>query len=128
MKELPYIEELVTTTLYKYNPKYGDDRVCKCGHPYYRHFDTYEDMKAVGCKYCSCMDFKEQKTKKINKKSLKEGQVYYDTVNKENVEYRYMGQTGRAIVCEPGDSGGGMQSSWAINPENLECPTTKNNT
>jgi len=41
-------------------------------------------------------------------------------VNKEIVEFGYMGQTGLAIVYEPGDSGGGMQSAWGINPDNLE--------
>lgn len=35
-----------------YDPNFGDDRLCKCGHPYYRHFDTYEGMSPVGCKYC----------------------------------------------------------------------------
>jgi len=35
-----------------YDKDFGDDRDCKCGHPYYRHFDTYEDMAPVGCKYC----------------------------------------------------------------------------
>jgi hypothetical protein len=39
--EQPYIEELIIDTERKYNPKYGDDRICKCGDPYYRHFDTY---------------------------------------------------------------------------------------
>ena len=37
-----------------YDKAFGDDRVCKCGHPYYRHFDTYEGMRPVGCKYCDC--------------------------------------------------------------------------
>ena len=45
-----------------YNPQYGDDRVCKCGHTYYRHFDPYEDMEAVGCKYCMCGTFTERIT------------------------------------------------------------------
>jgi hypothetical protein len=35
-----------------YDPNFGDDRLCTCGHPYYRHFDTYEDMYPIGCKYC----------------------------------------------------------------------------
>lgn len=35
-----------------YKPEFGDNRVCVCGHPYYRHFDTYEEMYPVGCKYC----------------------------------------------------------------------------
>ena len=43
-----------------YNPKYGDDRECICGHPYYRHFDSYEDNEPVGCKYCSCYTVVEQ--------------------------------------------------------------------
>ena len=58
-EERPYILEQVTTTVYKYNPNYGDDRVCQCGHRYYRHFDTYENMSNVGCKYCWCHDFQE---------------------------------------------------------------------
>jgi len=54
-----YIEEI--HVLRQYNPKYGDDRVCQCGHPYYRHFDTYENMACCGCKYCSCDEFVEDK-------------------------------------------------------------------
>lgn len=38
----------------RYDTEFGDDKICKCGHPYYRHFDTYEDMAPVGCKYCDC--------------------------------------------------------------------------
>lgn len=30
---------------------------CACGHPYRRHFDTYDDMAPVGCKYCGCSEF-----------------------------------------------------------------------
>jgi len=40
-----------------YDPKFGDDKSCKCRHPYYRHFDTYEDMYPCGCKYCECRTF-----------------------------------------------------------------------
>lgn len=57
--EKPYIERVVTTTHLDYNPKYGDDRVCTCGHAYYRHFDSYEEMANIGCKYCPCGDFVE---------------------------------------------------------------------
>ena len=42
-----------------YDPKFGDDRVCNCGHTYRRHFDTYDDMRPVGCKYCGCQKFAE---------------------------------------------------------------------
>ena len=41
-----------------YNPSFGDDRECAgCGHPYYRHFDGYDDNAPVGCKYCDCETF-----------------------------------------------------------------------
>ena len=58
--EPPYLIELEVVRHRKYNPNYGDDRICKCGHPYYRHFDSYDDMNAVGCKYCDCFDFEEK--------------------------------------------------------------------
>jgi hypothetical protein len=65
MKEKPYIKTKKIIVEYKYNPKYGDDRICVCGHPYYRHFDTYEYMFPCGCKYCPCHTFKEQTKEKI---------------------------------------------------------------
>jgi len=37
-----------------YDESFGNDKLCKCGHTYYRHFDTYEDMSPIGCKYCNC--------------------------------------------------------------------------
>ena len=40
-----------------YDPSYGDDRACGCGHRYVRHFDSYEHNAHVGCKYCDCFDF-----------------------------------------------------------------------
>ncbi len=58
--EKPYKETSVTTIVRSYNPDYGDNRVCKCGHLYERHFDPYENMENVGCKYCRCYDFKEE--------------------------------------------------------------------
>lgn len=58
--EFAYIYKLTEPKLEaEYNPRYGDERVCKCGHLYYRHFDTYEDMRNVGCKYCGCLTFEE---------------------------------------------------------------------
>ncbi len=59
-KECPYIFEEEIHTLRRYNPKYGDDRICECGHPYHRHFDTYEDFACCGYKYCSCFEFVEK--------------------------------------------------------------------
>lgn len=55
--EKPYLEK--TVIVRQYNPKYGDDRLCTCGHPYYRHFDSYEEMEPIGCKYCGCYTFVE---------------------------------------------------------------------
>lgn len=56
--EQPYLEVMVIEK--KYNPKFGDDRICKCGHSYYRHFDSYDEMEVVGCKYCDCYYFEEE--------------------------------------------------------------------
>ena len=58
-KDAPYIEtEVVVKAIFKeYNPEYGDEKLCKCGHSYYRHFDSYEGMATVGCKYCQCDEF-----------------------------------------------------------------------
>lgn len=56
----PYIIKEVVEKVYMYNPNYGDDRICKCGHPYYRHFDWMEDNYPVGCKYCQCYIFEEK--------------------------------------------------------------------
>lgn len=58
-EEKPYIIETITIQKKKYNPNYGDNRMCVCGHTYYRHFDPWEDMEAVGCKYCGCEEFIE---------------------------------------------------------------------
>ena len=58
--EQPYIEKKIVAIIKGYNPKYGDNRICICGHPYYRHFDPYEDMLNVGCKYCECFEFTEK--------------------------------------------------------------------
>lgn len=56
----PYLFETRTEVARKWNPHYGEDRVCRCGHPYYRHFDGYESPPdPVGCKYCACRTFVE---------------------------------------------------------------------
>ena len=60
--ENPYIIETITIQKKKYNPNYGDKRMCVCGHTYYRHFDPWNDMQAVGCKYCGCTEFVEAKS------------------------------------------------------------------
>lgn len=63
------VTRTVKYTTKKYNPKYGDNRLCVCGHEYYRHFDSWEDMYPCGCKYCSCGHFREDDGEKyvVNK-------------------------------------------------------------
>ena len=58
--DITYWLPLPTPPKPPYDPLFGDDRVCKCGHSYYRHFDTYENMSPVGCKYCGCNEFEER--------------------------------------------------------------------
>lgn len=59
MRQKPYIIKEIVHLEYVYNPEYGNDRICECGHTYVRHFDSYQDMAAVGCKYCECDEFIE---------------------------------------------------------------------
>ena len=80
--EKPYLTEIITQEIKKYNPNYGDDRLCECGHTYYRHFDTWENMENVGCKYCLCHDFQEaiitpEKITEIEKLLRKEENNYF---------------------------------------------------
>lgn len=56
----PYLEYEYKVVQRCYNPNYGDNRMCVCGHTYERHFDSYEDMAAIGCKYCGCTEFVKQ--------------------------------------------------------------------
>lgn len=57
----PYFHRAIVDINIKYNPEYGDSRECECGHSYYRHFDPYEAMYPIGCKYCDCYKFVEKK-------------------------------------------------------------------
>jgi len=47
-----------------YDPEYGDRKICECGHEYNRHFDSYEDMAPMGCKYCFCYGFRLRQEEK----------------------------------------------------------------
>jgi hypothetical protein len=58
-KDAPYLRYEYVSCIDKYNPDYGDSRVCICGHQYYRHFDSYENNEPCGCKYCRCHTFVE---------------------------------------------------------------------
>lgn len=43
----------------EYDHNFGDDIGCTCGHSYYRHFDSHENMRPTLCKYCDCGTFKK---------------------------------------------------------------------
>ena len=46
-----------------YNPKFGDKRMCKCGHFYAHHFNP-KTNKTWGCFFsynCDCEEFREVK-------------------------------------------------------------------
>jgi hypothetical protein len=54
--------------LRKRDPKHDQGMACArpgCGHPYERHFDSFDGDREVGCKYCGhsdCEAFVEPKT------------------------------------------------------------------
>jgi len=54
----PYKKGIILSLEKEWNPEYDQNSICECGHSYYRHFDSYENMDSVGCKYCGCYDFK----------------------------------------------------------------------
>jgi len=56
MSEKPYLFEEIVVKKRLYNPNYGDNRLCKCGHKYYQHFET-EEMIPTGCNSCDCFVF-----------------------------------------------------------------------
>ena len=88
MSDDPYIEIKWVDVERVYNPNYGDDRICGCGHPYHRHFDSHEDMAPVGCKYCDCYTFIERPAfhtrvtdEQLLISLLKDGWYHTDSVN-----------------------------------------------
>jgi len=99
--EHPYIETRRVVIDRKYNPNYGDDKICECGHTYYRHFDSYEDMYACGCKYCGCNDFVEMITVNyIVRVNERTGYKIYECETKEAVSHA-MGKGWQYEVTSP---------------------------
>ena len=61
MNNEEFVDETQPYIRGRYNPKYGDNRLCKCGHSYARHFDSWDNMDPIGCKYCGCTRFTQAK-------------------------------------------------------------------
>jgi hypothetical protein len=89
MSNEPYLKK--TTVEDVWNPEYDQNAFCKCGHHYHRHFDSYEEMANVGCKYCGCYNFTLASPEKI--KLLQQAQ---DTTSPEHWKAKYMLQIERA--------------------------------
>lgn len=53
----PYLTVVKLSVEKVWNPDYNETAICNCGHEYYRHFDSYDNNEACGCKYCRCDDF-----------------------------------------------------------------------
>lgn len=65
----------------RYNPKFDNDNspACTCGHSYERHFDPYENMAAIGCKYCRCHLYQEMpKEALMYERVLREAEYSYN--------------------------------------------------
>jgi hypothetical protein len=43
-------DEMNEFSLDEWDASRDQKAICRCGHPYFRHFDTYEDMRDVGVK------------------------------------------------------------------------------
>lgn len=54
------LSRITQDELVVYDPDFGDEKLCVCEHPYHRHFDSYDCMAPVGCKFCPCHDFREK--------------------------------------------------------------------
>lgn len=54
---IEYAKEWVRNPSIVYDPLYGDNKLCICGHAYDRHFDSHDNMFPLGCKYCNCDKF-----------------------------------------------------------------------
>lgn len=61
MSEQPYLFETIEVQRRVYNPDYGDEKICKCGHSYIDHFELYEErLIPTGCRKCECFVFMEK--------------------------------------------------------------------
>lgn len=110
-----------------YEKTFGDYRICECDHPYYRHFDTYDNMRVVGCKYCECSDFEETGT---GKTSNLYGEVvrFADAIRKMNDQQMVLVTKSEVEVSEitkyyPGisEKAENTVKGWLVHPGDSEA-------
>jgi len=95
--EAPYLFKYSIEKEVHFNPDYDKDAECLCGHPYHRHFDSYDDMTPVGCKYCTCFDFEKATFKLpeyvwLHKSALKKrNSEYYRIGGAWDVKFKVVG-------------------------------------
>lgn len=83
----------------QYDPKFGDQKTCVCGHPYERHFDGYEDNRPVGCKYCPCCKFIDpSKASPENKLAALKHELWQCCVVSKNVEQAYVRLLSNGVI------------------------------
>jgi hypothetical protein len=109
-----------------YDPDFGDDLVCCCGHPYYWHFDTYNQMAPIGCKHCECRRFKKDP-------NVAEP-VKHQVQNSEEVVVKEEDYTSKVIAIEPSIDqqkdcyflgrypGAIVYCVWTVLPDHLRMP------
>lgn len=85
------IKELLPTPKVKYDPNFGDDKLCVCGHTYYRHHDSHEDMRPSNCKYCVCNIFQDATAKLSKEKALEYYELGYDACSDGKSKNSYGG-------------------------------------
>lgn len=87
----------------KYEPSIGcgDTPVCNCGHPYYRHFDTYDAMLHCGCKYCDCITPTSEEIDAMTKKLEKQHCIH--PVNKLTARLNDVSIYGGCETCGWGE-------------------------
>jgi hypothetical protein len=54
------VDELEERIARLWDPNHDQNAECECNHVYNRHFDGYDDMRAIGCKYCECDTFESK--------------------------------------------------------------------
>lgn len=103
--EEPYLIQTKIIKTRHYNKNYGNERICRCGHTYYRHFDSYPDydgntMAPIGCKYCTCYVFREASniSDDIYHEGYQDGLNFFKNQGLANSSIAYMDGYNQALL------------------------------